>query len=100
MGGLFLRGSSNRYDSRPTGCGAGMRRREFLGVLGGAAAWPLPGHAQQGRVRPLIGWLGGSTRQAASRNHDAFIQGLRQYGYEDGKTIDMVYRWAEGSLSQ
>jgi putative tryptophan/tyrosine transport system substrate-binding protein len=77
-----------------------VRRRTFIGVVGGAVAWPLAARAQQGRIRPLIGWLGGSTIQAASRNHGAFIQGLREYGYEEGKTIDVVYRWADGNLSR
>src|SRR5437588_8897476 len=77
-----------------------MRRRQFLGLVGGAATWPLAAHGQQDRVRPLIGWLGGSTREAANRNHDAFLQGLREYGYEDGNTINVVHRWADGDLSR
>src|SRR5437762_2450665 len=77
-----------------------MRRREFIAGLGGAAAWPLAARAQPVRTRPLVGWLGGSTRVAAVRNHNAFLQGLREHGYEDGKTVDIVYRWANGDYSQ
>ncbi len=78
-----------------------MKRREFITMLGGAAAaWPMVARAQQARTRPLVGWLGGSTRAAAVRNHSAFLQGLREHGYEDGKTVDIVYRWADGDYSQ
>ena len=78
-----------------------MKRRAFIAALVGAAvAWPVWAKAQQMRARPLVGWLGGSTREAAVRNHNAFLQGLREYGYEDGRTIDIVYRWANGDYSQ
>ena len=78
-----------------------MRRREFITLIGGAAAaWPVAGSAQQARPRPLVGWLGGATPKLGARNHDAFLQGLREHGHEDGKTVDIVYRWAEGDLSR
>ena len=77
-----------------------MRRREFIGLVGGAVAWPVVARTQQVRARPLVGWLGGSTRAAAVRNHNAFLQGLREHGYDDGKTVDIVYRWANGDYSQ
>jgi putative ABC transport system substrate-binding protein len=76
-----------------------MRRREFITLLGGAAAWPIAAPAQP-RQRTVIGWLGGSSRQIATRNLNAFLQGLREYGHEDGKDIDIVYRWAEGDQSR
>lgn len=76
-------------------------RRSFLSLLGiAAAAWPVGAWGQQMRARPLVGWLGGSTPEAAVRNHNAFLQGLREFGYEDGKTVDIVYRWANGDYSQ
>src|SRR5450631_787716 len=74
-----------------------MRRREFITLLGGAAAWPIAAPAQPCQ-RPVIGWLGGSSRQIATRNLNAFLQGLREYGHEDGK--DIVYRWAEDDQSR
>ena len=75
-----------------------MRRREFIALLG-AAAWPLAARAQQ-RQRPLVGWLGGGSQAIGARNVNAFLHGLREHGYEDGKNIDIVYRWAEGDLSR
>ena len=78
-------------------------RREFITLLGGAAAaWPLAARGQAARKRPLVGWLGGGSQheQVAMRNHDAFVQGLREHGYEDGKNVDIVYRWADGDISR
>jgi ABC-type uncharacterized transport system substrate-binding protein len=80
-----------------------MRRREFITMLGGAAAaWPLAARGQAARKRPLVGWFGGSSQheQVAMRNRDAFVQGLREHGYEDGKNVDIVYRWADGDISR
>src|SRR5262245_65782192 len=81
---------------------AKMQRRTFITLLGGAAAWPLAARAQAARKRPLVGWLGGSSQheQVAMRNRDAFVQGLRDHGYEDGKNVDIVYRWAGGDISR
>jgi putative ABC transport system substrate-binding protein len=74
-----------------------MRRRELLCGLGSTAvAWPFVTHAQQAKRRPLIGWLGGGSPVTGARQLDAFLRGLGQYGYEDGKTIDIAYRWAAG----
>ena len=80
-----------------------MRRREFITALGGAAvAWPLAARGQAARKRPLLGWLGGLSQhdQVAMRNRDAFVQGLREHGYEDGKNVDIIYRWADGDISR
>jgi ABC-type uncharacterized transport system substrate-binding protein len=78
-----------------------MRRREFITLLGGAAvAWPVVARAQQLRTRPLLGWLGGSTPEMGGPNLNYFLQGLREHGYEDGKSIDIAYRWANGDSSR
>jgi putative tryptophan/tyrosine transport system substrate-binding protein len=78
-----------------------MRRREFITLLGGAAAaWPVAARGQAARKRPLVGWLGGLSHQVAMRNRDAFVQGLREHAYEDGKNVDIVYRWADGDISR
>ena len=73
-----------------------MRRREFLGALGGAAAWPLAAHAQQLRKLPTIGFLGATTASGASQWTAAFVQRLREVGWIEGRTIATEYRWAEG----
>ena len=74
-----------------------MKRREFITLLGGAvAAWPLAARAQQpGRLR-TIGFLGQSTRSAASEWVAAFVQRLRELGWMEGRTITIEYRWSEG----
>jgi putative ABC transport system substrate-binding protein len=80
-----------------------IQRREFITLLGGAAtAWPLAARGQATRNRPLVGWLGGGSQheQVAMRNRDAFLRGLREHGYEDGKNVDIVYRWADGDISR
>ena len=79
-----------------------MKRREFFAVLGGAAltSLPLAAHPQPRRQRPLIGWLGGSIPAVATRNLNAYLQGLKDHGREDGKTIDIAYRWADGDVTR
>jgi putative tryptophan/tyrosine transport system substrate-binding protein len=76
-----------------------MRRRQFISLLGGAAVWPLGARAQQQRRhRPLIAWLGGTSPHLVQRNLNAFLEGLREHGYEAGTQIDIVYRWSGGDL--
>jgi putative ABC transport system substrate-binding protein len=74
-----------------------MHRREFLGVLGGAAvAWPLAARAQTSGKTYRIGFLGVFSYPEYRRQVDALLIGLRQLGYEQGKNIVIHYRWAEG----
>src|SRR5215813_3631441 len=74
-----------------------LKRREFITLLGGAAAaWPLAARAQQGDRLPTIGFLGQSTRSAASEWVAAFVQRLRELGWTEGRTIAIEYRWSEG----
>jgi putative ABC transport system substrate-binding protein len=73
-----------------------MRRREFLGVLGGAAAWPVAARAQQAAKLPIIGYLGTSTSSAMGQRTAAFVQRLRELGWVEGRDIRIEYRWAQG----
>src|SRR6266516_2299827 len=73
-----------------------MRRREFITLLGGAAAWPLAARAQQPAKLPTIGFFGTSTPLAMSQWVAAFVQRLRELGWIEGRTVAFEYRWAEG----
>jgi putative ABC transport system substrate-binding protein len=73
-----------------------MRRREFLGVLGAAAAWPLTAAAQQSGKMPTIGFFGAQTPVAQSQWTPAFLQRLGDLGWVEGRTVSIEYRWAEG----
>ena len=74
-----------------------MRRREFITLLGGAAAvWPLAARAQQPGKLPTIGFLSGQTRSAAGQWVAAFVQRLRELGWIQGRTDAIEVRWAEG----
>src|SRR5881296_1020414 len=72
-----------------------MRRREFISVLGSAAAWPLAAFAQQAKL-PTIGFLGASTPLNWNPWTAAFVQRLRELGWTEGRTVAIEYRWAEG----
>ena len=73
-----------------------MRRREFLGVLGGAAtAWPLAARAQKPSM-PVIGVLGTTAQSVWTKPVAAFEQSLRERGWIEGRTVNIVYRWAGG----
>ena len=74
-----------------------MNRREFMSLLGGAAAaWPLAARAQQSGKLPTIGFLGSTTASAASPWVAAFLRRLHELGWIEGHTIAIEYRWAEG----
>jgi putative tryptophan/tyrosine transport system substrate-binding protein len=74
-----------------------MRRRTFIAATGAAAAtWPLAARSQVSLKRPLIAWLSGGAKTASSGFVDAFLQGLRDLGYVEGRDFDIVYRYADG----
>jgi len=73
------------------------RRRDFITLLGGAAAaWPLAARAQQTGKLPILGLLGSATLLAESQRVAAFVQRLRQLGWIENRNVAIEYRWAEG----
>jgi putative ABC transport system substrate-binding protein len=76
-----------------------MRRRDFIGLVGGVTVWSCWARAQQ---HPIIGYLSGQARNTgwAARDLAAFQQGLRETGYVDGQNVVIEYRWAEGQYDR
>jgi putative tryptophan/tyrosine transport system substrate-binding protein len=73
-----------------------MRRREFITLLGGAAAaWPLGARAQQSK-KSVVGYLNSTSPTTYANYTESFQRGLRSIGYADGENISIVHRWAEG----
>jgi putative tryptophan/tyrosine transport system substrate-binding protein len=65
-----------------------VKRRDFIALIGGAAAWPLGAHAQQSSKLPTLGFLGTN------------LQRLHELGWTEGRNLTIEYRWAEGRLER
>ena len=76
-----------------------MKRREFVILIGGAAAWPLCARAQQANL-PIIGFINGASPKPYAQNVSAFLDGLKQAGYVDGQNVRVEYHWAEGQYDR
>jgi putative ABC transport system substrate-binding protein len=77
-----------------------VRRREFITLVGGAAAaWPLVARAQQGERMRLIAVLMSVDNPEARANYAAFVQSLKQLGWVDGQNVRIEARWADGTAS-
>src|SRR3974377_659932 len=76
-----------------------MQRRKFITLLGGAALWPLAGRAQQGdqmrRIGVLVSTLAADDPEWQARGN-AFVQGLQERGWSDGRNVRIEYRWGLG----
>jgi putative ABC transport system substrate-binding protein len=71
-----------------------MRRRDFITLLGGAAAWPLAARAQQST--PVVGFVSGGAADASVGNVAAFRKGLIETGYVESQNVTIEYHWLEG----
>jgi putative tryptophan/tyrosine transport system substrate-binding protein len=76
-----------------------MRRREFIGLFGGAAAWPLAARAQQPTM-PIVGFVTGRSPEESARLGAAFRKGLNETGYVEGQNVMVEYHWLEGQYDR
>src|SRR5262249_58658172 len=78
---------------------SGLKRRDFVALLGGTAAWPLAARAQQAD-KPVIRYLSGRSSDAEARHQDAFRRGLEESGYVAGRNVAIESRNSDGQHSR
>src|SRR3954466_4928647 len=76
-----------------------MRRRKFIAIVGGAAAWPFAARAQQTAI-PVIGFLDFGSAAERTQQVAAFRKGLAEAGYQEGQNLALEFRWAEGQYAR
>src|SRR5262245_25887715 len=76
-----------------------LSRRGVIGLVGGAAVWPLAARAQQ-QAMPVVGYLDPRSPETAADLLRAFRQGLKEAGFVEGENVVIVYRWADTQLDR
>ena len=76
-----------------------MRRRDFITLVGGTAAWPLAARAQQGAI-PIVGFMHILSPETVPDFVPAFRQGLKEQGFIEGQNLVVKYRWAHGDYNR
>jgi hypothetical protein len=97
----MLVSSPNQLGNLPYAAGTflTMRRREFITLLGGAAAWPVAARAQQPSI-PVVGFLDPRSPDGMTERLRAFRQGLKETAYVEGENVTIEYRWAENQIDR